>query len=403
VASGFEAPPESRTPLKVLVFSTLFPNAAMPNHGIFVETRLRHLTRTGQVAARVVAPVPWVPQMLAKHLRQYAAFARAPHQECREGIEVLHPRYPLIPKVSMTAAPFSMALSAYHVLQRVRAQGFEFDLIDAHYFYPDGVAAALMGWRLAKPLVITARGSDVNLLTRYAAPRRMVSWAIRRAAAIITVSSALREALVDLGVEESKITVVRNGVDLQMFHPSEEASTRQIASDAPALLSVGNLLENKGHHIVIETLQHLSSARLCIVGAGPEEGALRDLTRKLGVGARVTFAGSVPQAELKRYYTAADVLVLASAREGWPNVLLEAMACGTPVVATRAGGVPEIVTVPESGLLAPARTPAAIAVTIKKLLSNYPDRAATHRYAARFGWQQVSELQLTLFNAVLNR
>jgi teichuronic acid biosynthesis glycosyltransferase TuaC len=380
----------------------LYPNAAMPHHGIFVETRLRHLLKTGRAEVLVVAPIPWMPKVLASRLPRYAAFAQVPREERREGVKVLHPRYSLIPKVSMSAAPASLALATYWCLRRLLVQGFDFDLIDAHYFYPDGVAAALFARWLRKPLVITARGSDVNVLTRYALPRRMVCWAASRADAVITVSGALKHALLALGVAEDKLTVARNGVDLDLFHPAED-STRRLDPAAPVLLSVGNLLENKGHHLIIQALQDLTGATLQVVGEGEKEEKLRALAQRLGVAERVQFLGALPQSRLKHHYAAADVLVLASEREGWPNVLLESMACGTPVVATRAGGTPEIVTAPESGLLASERSAAAIGDAISRLLANYPDRAATHRYAARFGWEHTSETQLRVFESVLKR
>src|SRR5262245_5700497 len=208
--------------MRILTFSTLYPHAGRPGHGIFVETRLRHLLASGKVEATVVAPVPWFP---STHPRfgEYALSARAPRQERRHGIDVVHPRYLAIPKVGMSVAPFLLAAGAYSAVKR-RLGGAA--AIDAHYFYPDGVAAAIIGRKLNAPVVITARGTDVNLLPEFAIPRRMILWAADRAAALIAVSAALKDALVELGVESGKIVVLRNGVDTQMFRPMDRALQR---------------------------------------------------------------------------------------------------------------------------------------------------------------------------------
>jgi glycosyltransferase involved in cell wall biosynthesis len=211
--------------MNLLTFSTLYPNAARPAHGIFVETRLRQLLASGAARATVLAPVPWFP-ISRPMFGAYATHARAPGVETRNGIEVLHPRYLAIPKVGMTVAPLLLAASALRAARRLLAAGRRFDLVDAHYFYPDGVAAAILGGRLGLPVVITARGTDLNLIPRHALPRRMIVWAARRAAGLVTVCQALKDTLVELGVEPSRIEVLRNGVDLELFHPVERSRAR---------------------------------------------------------------------------------------------------------------------------------------------------------------------------------
>jgi glycosyltransferase involved in cell wall biosynthesis len=386
--------------MKVLTFSTLYPNAARPAHGIFVETRLRQLVASGQIQSTVVAPVPWFP-FRHSAFGAYAAQARAPRAETRNGIEVLHPRFPLLPKVGMTLAPFLLYRAALPVVERMhRERGF--DLIDAHYFYPDGVAAAMLGRRLGVPVVITARGTDVNLIAQYRIPRRMIRWAAGQAGAVIAVSQALKEKLAALGVERERIHVLRNGVDLDLFHPENRDALRaDLTLRAPTLLSVGNLLGFKGHGVVIEALSLLPQYELVIAGGGPDRAAFEALARQCGVSGRVRFVGSLSQQDLRRYYCAADALVLASSREGWPNVLLEAMACGTPVIATDVGGVPEIVTSMDSGIVVKERSAPALAGAVRALLTQPRERAATRRFAERFGWGATTNGQLRLFRQVL--
>jgi glycosyltransferase involved in cell wall biosynthesis len=207
---------------------------------------------------------------------------------------------------------------------------------------------------------------------------------------------------VDLGVPADKITVLRNGVDLELFRPVERDRARsQLQFTRTTLLSVGHLIERKGHHIAIEAMVDLPDADLVIVGDGQMEGALRALAQARGVSARVRFVGPVPQDRLKEYYSAADALVLASSREGWANVLLESMACGTPVIATRIWGTPEVVQVAEAGVLMTDRTPQALTMAFRRLFAAYPDRGQTRRYAERFSWDETTEGQLSVFRSVV--
>jgi glycosyltransferase involved in cell wall biosynthesis len=386
--------------MKILTFSTLYPHSARPSHGIFVETRLRHLLASGKVESKVVAPVPWFPSRNPR-FGEYALHARAPRQETRNGIDVLHPRYPLLPKIGMTLAPFLLAGAVRPIIDTI-LRTYPFDLIDAHYFYPDGVAAALLGKRLGKPVVITARGTDVNLIPRHRLPRAMIRWAARRAAGMITVARALKDDLIGIGVPGERIEVLRNGVDLQLFRPVErEATRRKLGMSRTTLLSVGHLIPRKGHDLVIGALPRLPDMELVVIGDGPERGALDALARDCGVGDRVRFVGALPQEELRSYYGAGDALVLASSREGWANVLLESMACGTPAVATTAGGSPEVVAAPEAGRLIAERSPEAVAEGVRRLFAAYPDRGATRRYAENFGWEETTRGQLRVFERVL--
>lgn len=387
--------------LTILTYTSLYPNAAQPQHAVFVENRLRHLLADGHVTAKVVAPVPWFP-LRARAFGRYADLARVPDREERLGIEVLHPRYPVIPKVGMSIAPLLMYAWTKPAVARILRDGYDFDLIDAHYFYPDGVAAVLLGQHLGKPVTITARGTDINMIPRHAVPRRMIRWAARRAAGVITVSEALKDAMTRLDLEPPRVRVLRNGVDLDAFRPGNRTAARaRLGVEPPVLLCVGNLVPLKGHDLVIRALPMLEGATLLIAGHGPEENRLRGLARALGLDERVRFLGSIAHAEMAGIYDAADVLVLASEREGWPNVLLEAMACGTPAVATTVGGVPEVVASPAAGRLLPRRDPECIAETVRELLDDTPDRGATRRFAEGFDWDQTTQGQIELFREIL--
>jgi glycosyltransferase involved in cell wall biosynthesis len=391
--------------MKLLTFTTLYPSAGQPIHGIFVENRLRRLAATGEVDVRVVAPVPWFP-FSGAWTGGYGRYRDIPAQEQRHALPVLHPRYPLIPKVGMTIAPTLLALSQRQVIADIIAGGYDFDVLDAHYFYPDGVAAALLGKWFDKPVVITGRGTDLNLIPQYRLPRLQIQWAARRAAAMITVCQALKDSLVDLGVSPDRVRVLRNGVDLALFRLPDAAARTEARTrygmKGISLLSVGHLIERKGHHLIIEALPDLPDVTLYIAGEGPERLRLQKRAHDLGVAARVHLLGMIPQTALPALYAAADALVLASSREGWANVLLEAMACGTPVVASPIWGTPEVVADPAAGVLMPERSSAGIVAGVTALLSSLPARAATRLYAERFGWDATTAGQLELFRNVLS-
>jgi glycosyltransferase involved in cell wall biosynthesis len=389
--------------MKLLTFTTLFPNAERPNHGIFVETRLRHLVESGEVESLVVAPVPWFPFKNAR-LDPYAKFARVPQEEVRSGLKILHPRYPVIPKVGMTIAPYLLAAAAKPTIGRLIDEGYDFDVIDAHYFYPDGVAAVMLGKYFKKPVVVTARGSDITLIPRYRLPRKLIVWAARNAEETITVCQALKSEMKSLGIVGDRITPLRNGVDLQMFRPLDRTQLREhMGLDCFTLLSVGNLVPLKGHDMIIGALPLLPDVRLLIVGTGQERRRLEEHAKILKVLDRVTFLGALPQAQLKDYYSAVDVLVLASKSEGWANVLLESMACGTPVVASNVWGTPEVVTSPDAGVLMKERSVKGLTEAVQSLRESYPDRASTRRYAEQFSWDATTAGQIELFKRVAGR
>ena len=392
-----------RKKIRLLTFSTLYPSSVRPGHGIFVETRLRELVSSGEVESRVVAPVPWFFSTDPR-FGEYARMARTPLRETRNGFDVQYPRYFLPPKVGMNIAPFTLAMGARPAVKRLIDEGYDFDVIDSHYYYPDGVAAAILARHFKKPFTVTARGSDINLISRHLIPRRLMGWAAEWASASIGVSAALTDAMRQLGMPAPRLRTMPNGVDMTLFrmHPQMEARAALGWLQAPTLLSVGNLVENKGHHIAIESLAQLPEFRLVISGEGPQRPALEQLARQLGVSPRLTFLGRVDQAQLAVCYSAADILVLPSSREGWPNVLLESMACGTPVVATRVGGIPEIVNSAQAGRLISARTASSLAETVQELWKCMPEKSSVRLIAQANSWQRTTDAQLALFDQIVS-
>ena len=373
----------------LLVITTLYPNREQFRHGIFVETRLRKLVDGCGFKAVVIAPVPWFP-VSSKMFPVYSKYARVPAVEERHGITVYHPRYLVVPKIGMLLTPIFLTLAILLAVRKVARTGYWFDLLDAHYFYPDGVAVAMASRLIRKPIMITARGSDVNVLTQYAVPRFLVRWAAEKSAATVAVSTALRDRLLALGVSKEKLHVFRNGVDLERFQPISKSRCKTKLDVGPcALLSVGNLIDLKGHDLVIRALEHLPECELMIAGDGELRRSLESLAASLGVAGRVRFLGTVPQSDLVDIYNASDMLVLASSNEGMPNVVLESMACGTPVVATNVGGIPEVVCSSEAGVVIRKRDVEIIVTGVRRLLRDYLGADETRAYAANFSWEST--------------
>jgi teichuronic acid biosynthesis glycosyltransferase TuaC len=389
-------------PRRILTFTSLFPSSARPRHGIFVRTRLLQTMRRHALDVRVIAPVPWFP-FRARLFGEYARFAATPRRATLDnGVQVVYSRYPMMPHVGVAHQPDAMARAALAVLARWRAEGWSPELVDAHYLYPDGVAAALVAERIGVPFVMTARGTDVNVLARMAGPGRRIAWAAQKAAAVVAVSSRLKQALVELGMRND-VVVLRNGVDPELFQPADRAAARAELGwpDGTVLACVGNLVPEKGFTLAIEALAQLPGATLVVVGDGPHRAELEATAARLDVGGRVRFIPVMAQGALPRVYSAADALLLTSTREGWPNVVLEALACGTPVVGVDVGAVAEMLSNPAVGRVVAQRDPALLAEAVRSLLQSPPPRPLLRQHAERFDWASIARGQMDLFEHIL--
>jgi teichuronic acid biosynthesis glycosyltransferase TuaC len=379
--------------MRVLTFTSLFPNSARPQFGVFVYQRMAHLAKRAGNSVQVVAPVPYFPSWLPDKQRQY--WSQIPPQEQINNMTVYHPRYPLLPGVSMAVHGLLMFLGSFSLVRRLSG-AMDFDCIDAHYVYPDGCAAVLLGKAFNLPVIVTARGSDINLFAAFRLIRPQIRWTLQRARGVIVVSAALKDAMVALGIARETIEVIGNGVDLARFEPidSKEAKHRLgIPMDARAIVSVGALIPAKGFQFLIPSLATIlpryPKARLYIVWEGNDRNKLRSLIQELGLEEHVFLVGGKPNGELKFWYSAADLSCLVSAREGWPNVVLESLACGTPVLATRIGGIPEIITSQELGVFV-EQNRESIATGLEFALSKQWERSAIASYARRRTWDDVA-------------
>ena len=385
--------------MRILTVTSLYPSAAQPQRGLFVRERLRRLQQYHRVEAAVVAPVPWFP-FKSDRFGEYGVMARAPAIESAVEGMVYHPRYVHVPKVSDVFSPLAFAIA---VVREIRRRRIEFDVIDAHFLFPDGVAAVLAARWARRPVLLSARGSDINLIAHERIAGRWIRWALRRADGLIGVSCELVQELRRLSGRDD-VELITNGVDRDRFCPSADRSAlrQRLGVSGFAVLSVGNLIELKGHRLVIDAVSRIADATLFILGDGPQRAQLAAQAQSMGLGNRVHLMGSVPQDRLADYYRAADVLVLASSHEGLPNVVLESLASGTPVVATPTGGAREVLTGFSGGLLC-ERNPVAIAVALQTVRENAPDPVAVRAAVDRFDWRVCADRLERTFQRLLAR
>ena len=320
----------------------------------------------------------------------------APAYESQAGIDVWFPRFPSLPGLLKRLDGWAMALAAWPRLRALRRAG-RLDLLDAHFGYPDGFAATLLGRWLDVPVTITLRGTEV----RHAADpvlRPLLARALADADRVFAVSDSLRRVALGLGLAPERVRVVGNGVDPSRFYPIDQGEARAalgLPAGAKVLVSVGGLCERKGFHRVIDGLPALraqgTDAHLLIVGGPSPEGdwtaRLHAQVQALGLADRVHFTGPVPPDVLHRVLSAADVFVLATRNEGWANVLLEAMACGLPVVTTDVGGNAEVVCRPDLGTVVPFGDAAVLTDALHAALHHPWDRRAIRAHAEANDWE----------------
>jgi glycosyltransferase involved in cell wall biosynthesis len=388
--------------LRILVYTSLFPNSIHPLTGNFVLERMRYLSQLVDIS--VIAPIPYFPSWI--RFGPWRNWARVPRSEQFGGFQTEHPRYLVFPKLGMATHGLSMFAGSFRkVCERLKAA--EYDLIDAHYVYPDGLAATLLASALNKPVVVSARGSDINLFSEFTTIRPLIRQVLRRSHGLIAVSQELKEKMLRLGCQNENLAVVANGVDPQKFKPKPRLDMRQklgLPQDGPIVLSVGRLDENKGCQILINAIARLQSPKvtLLIIGEGPRRVEMETQIRELGLKRSVRLVGTIPHDELGAWYNAADVFCLASLREGCPNVVLEAMACGRPVVATHVGGIPELVVSPTLGTLV-KRTPEAFASALREALRKTWDQDAIAAHARSHGWDRVSAQIMDVYSKALTQ
>jgi teichuronic acid biosynthesis glycosyltransferase TuaC len=378
--------------MRALIVTKIFPNSVEPLSSPFNRQQFAALSRLCEL--EVLATIPWFPG--ASAFARWSAAGRlcgVPAEEHIDGMLVRHPRFAFVPKVGHA---FSGALYAASLARSALAYQGRVDVVLGAWAYPDGYAAVVIAELLGVPAVIKLHGSDINVLATWQAPRRRLSWALGRAARVVAVSRALAEQATALGASAARIDVVPNGLDRSAFCVGDRAAARRalgLPADRRLVLYVGHLSQAKGVHDLLSAFKlagaRLRGAHLVLIGDGAGSGECQARARELGVPA--TFVGVKPHDSIATWLCASDLLALPSWNEGMPNVVLEALACGRPVVATSVGGIPEVVS-ERVGRLVPPRQPTALAEGLLGALDQQYDPIAISAALERPSWAGSARL-----------
>lgn len=372
--------------LKILVLTNIFPRAARPNAGFYVFEQVKHL----QTAAQVKVVVAAAENIFVKP-------RSTPARTSFAGIEIYEASYGTVPKLGVFFSGYSYYWGLNRLIKNIR-RDFSFDLILCYWSYPEGFAAVRWARDFKVPVVIRPRGSDINMYVRHQALAGLVRSTLQRADKVIAVSGDLAQKVRELGVAHWRVAHMLNGVDTTQFFVADQAECRRglgLPADKRIVLFVGNLIEIKGIEDLLKAIEQLDvedgTGRLfCFLGQGDWRGRIEEATRRLKT-AQIRLAGDVPHAELFRWINSADVTCLPSWHEGCPNIVLESLACGVPVVATNVGGIPELINAPRLGILVGPRQPQELARAISEALARRWDRGQLVNRIKDQTWGKVAD------------
>jgi teichuronic acid biosynthesis glycosyltransferase TuaC len=388
--------------MRVLIVTKIFPNAADPLSSPFNRQQFAALGKLCEV--EVLATIPWYPG--ARLLSRWSAAGRmaaVPMSDYIDGLSVKHPRTLFVPRYGHA---ISAALYAASLLPYVPAYRGKVDVVLGSWAYPDGVAAIGLAGLLGVPSVVKLHGSDINVVSKMAGPRRNLKWALPRANRVVAVSRALADEVVSLGVARERVALVTNGVDQTLFHPRDKWAAREalgLTPDGRRIVYVGRLERTKGVIDLLEAFAQIAPRQpdlsLTLIGDGTARAECEALVSR--IGPQASLAGARPLPEVPLWMGAADLLTLPSWNEGTPNVILEGLACGRPVVASRVGGIPDLITAPALGELVPVKDVVALAGALERVAGSVYDAENIAKQGARGGWaESASKLHRVLEEAI---
>jgi len=391
----------------LLVVSPRFPSPYGEPLGVFVKEQVDQIKRYFKKVV-VISTSPYIPRFLTPFMQPRRKIESIMSNYSYDNVNVYYTRDLILPFYKSKNKWGDKAFEkSRNILRKIN---FKPDIIHPHFTWPSGYAAVKLGQQLNVPVVITAHGYDV-----YELPFRSEKWlekvkySLDNSNHIITVSRSNYKILTEkLGVRKEKITIIPNGFDSKIFKEIPQQQARKelsIHSNRKVLLTVGNLIEIKGHKYLIRALKRVVEVEkdilLVIVGSGPLEESLKKLVRKLNLQNNVWLVGAKPHSEIPIWMNAADLFVLPSLSEGNPTVMFEALGVGLPFMGTAVGGVPEIITSEDYGLLCPPADPECLAEKILMALEKEWDRERIREYAKRFTWENIAKEIIDLYENLL--
>jgi teichuronic acid biosynthesis glycosyltransferase TuaC len=401
---GSDGGPARQRPLRVLALTKIFPNARQPLAAAFNRQQFAALAR--RAALQVVVPVQWFPGAARFGDRTDAGkLAQVPAYDWVDGMFVRYPRVFHLPRIDYPAAAGLYWVSLYPLMRRLCR---DVDVVLGSFLYPDGVAAVWMARALGLPSVVYALGTDVNLVPEIPGVPAMLRWTLPRTNRIVAVSRDLAGKMVALGAPADRVSVIPNGVDREIFHPRDRAPARAQLGQPEGgrlILYVGRLERAKGIDELLSAFDTLAAedptVRLAIVG----DGALRARCDQAAAArpGRLLVPGGRPLPEVACWMAAADLLVLPSWHEGTPNVIIEALASGRPVVASDTGGIPDLLDAPTLGERFPPRDVPALTAALRRVLARPHDPAAIAARGAVSWGESADQLLAVLASAAAER
>ena len=390
--------------MRVLSASHMFPNRVWPNNGVFVKERLKALSKI--VNNTIVAPIPYFP--LLSFTKKYKGLKDIPVLEDYDSLKVFHPKYLMFPKYLKFLDGYLYYYSLNPFISQM-VKRHDFGLFDFHWVYPDAFAGLRWARKFGKKIVVTIRGNESICYFEKSLRKRMLVNTLRSVDHVIAVSSDLKRKVVqEYGVDGAKVTVILNGIDTDKFFAVDKREAQKqcgLKIGLKYILSLSRLSHEKGLDTLIEAFSamNVENTILLIVGDGPLKSKLQHKVGYLRMEKKILFFDAVPHNETVKWYNAADVFCLPSLWEGCPNTIIESLACGTPVVASNVGGIPDLVPDDSYGLLVPPGDSASLAAALSDALEKKWDREHIASYGSQNTWNDVAQRVVDVFKLVLNK
>ena len=378
----------------ILVITNLYPYPWEPNRAIFNKQQFEKLAEIANV--KVIVLVPWTSAV--KNICKLKT-------RVNNGVEITYCVYLYPPKFGRSFYPVFIFLSLLTHLWQIKK--FRPDSMLLSWAFPDAIAGSLLARLLKVPTLIKVHGSDINVHATVKERRAQINRAMQQAESIISVSQDLKNKILEMGVAPEKVHVLYNGIDKSLFHPVEKSVARKscgIDIQRKVILFIGNLKVSKGSNLLMEAyillVKQDPDVDLYFIGTGDQINILKRLATENSLEGNVHFLGAVAHGQLNKWVNASDVLALPSMNEGVPNVILEAQACGIPVVATNVGGIPEIVSL-ETGILVEYGDKEILSDALQEALCKNWDRSKISNNKNILSWQDNAAKLLNIIKTAI--
>lgn len=389
--------------LRVLLITNLFPNPQDYLRGIFVFNMVKELRKKCNV--KIISPLPWIPVFL-KNTKKYQQIAAVSKEYTIDGIEIYSPKYLAIPKAGAFHT-FSLFLSLLGIVNKLKT---DIDIINVHWVFPDGVAVSWLAKLFNKSCVLSARGCDINLYTQYLFRKPQIVSSLKKANKITAISTNQKDVIKELGIEDDKVTVIRNGVDSNSFNIKSKSKCRHtlsIDSNDKIIIFVGQIIEVKGFNYLIKAIKMLNEKglnkyKVKAIGEGHLRPNFEKIIKEFDLQESITFIGEKSREEIPLWFGACDLLCLPSIREGCPNVILEALASGRPVIASKVGGIPELVN-DRNGILFEKGNVEQLANALTRALEREWDSQIIQDTIKEYTWESIANQYLNVYKEIFSK